>query len=91
MYLFIVRYMIRCGAVAGNESVKILFVARIFMLATMKTTGDRVRGIDFEKGGILPTPGHCACPCVRVCALVVGCRQSPVHRVYFFILYAICE
>jgi len=73
--------MIRGGAVAGNELVKILFVARISMLATMKTTGDRVRGIDFEKGGNLPTPGHCVCPCVRVCALVVGCRQSPVHRV----------
>lgn len=48
---------------AGNELVKILFVARIFMLATMKTMGDRVRGIDFEKGGILPTPGYCVCPC----------------------------
>lgn len=72
---------------AGNELVKILFVARIFMVATMKTTGDRVRGIDFEKGGIIPTPEYCAGPCVRVCALVVGCRPSPVHRVY----YIICE
>lgn len=79
--------MIRGGAVAGNELVKILFVARISMLATMKTTGDRVRGIDFEKGGNLSTPGHCVCPCVWVCALVVGCRQSPVHRIY----YIICE
>lgn len=73
---------------AGNELVKILFVVRIFMLATMKTTGNRVRGIDFENGGNFPTPGYCVCPCVRVCALAVGCRQSPVHHVYYIILYA---
>jgi hypothetical protein len=72
----------------GNKLVKILFVERISMLATMKTTDDRVRGIDFEKGGQLPTSGYCVCPCVRVCALAVGCRQSPVHRVYYIILYA---
>lgn len=77
--------MIRGDAVAGNELVKILFVPMISILATMKTTGDRVRGIDFEKGGNIPTPGYCVCPCVRVFVIVVGCRQSPVHRVYYIL------
>lgn len=48
----------------GNELVKILFVARISMLATMKTAGDRVRGIDFEKGG---QPPHTRVLCLSVC------------------------
>lgn len=56
------------------------------MRATMKTAGDRARGIDFEKGGNLPTPGYCQCPRVRVCALAVGCRRSPVHHCAYNII-----
>lgn len=76
---------------AGNESVKILFAAMISMLATMKTTGDRVRGIDFEKGGNPRAPGYCVCPrvCTGMCARgwLPPVAGAPLI-LYYIILYA---